>query len=213
VNRRIVVGAGAQGRVVLENWRAQHPADEFLFVDDNPKVQGRAILGAKVAGTVADLQALGGSVVLAMGNNAVRLRLGRTLKVAWGCVVHPSAVVMPSATLGPGTVVFAGCVVNTQAAIGAHSILNTATIVEHDCIFGDGSSLSPGCTMGGRVSAGEGVFLGAGVTVVPRVAIGAWTMVGAGAVVSKDLPERILAVGVPARVVRPITDADWSKVL
>lgn len=211
--RRIVVGAGAQGRVVLENWRAQHPEDEFLFVDDNAQLLGQTILGAKVAGSIADLASLGGEVVLALGHNAKRLELASRLSVAFGTVVHPSAVVMPSAKLGPGTVVFANGVVNTQAELGAHSIVNTGSIVEHDCIFDDGSSISPGCRMGGRVKGGRGVFLGAGVTVVPYVVIGAWSMIGAGAVVAEDIPERVLAIGVPARVVRPVDEADWSKVL
>ncbi|WP_110180793.1 sugar O-acetyltransferase [Nocardioides solisilvae] len=49
---------------------------------------------------------------------------------------------------------------------------------------------------------GENVWLGASVTVGPGVTIGADTVVGAGSVVLDDLPERVVAVGVPARVVR-----------
>jgi sugar O-acyltransferase (sialic acid O-acetyltransferase NeuD family) len=212
--RRIVVGAGAQGRVVLENWRAQHPDDAFVFVDDDPAHQGTKILGVEVVGTLADLAKLGGEAILAIGNNEARLRIaaGHT-GVVWGRVVHPSAVVMPSATLGPGTVVFAGAVVNTQAALGAHVIVNTGSIIEHDCIFEDGTSVSPGCRMGGRVHAHRGVFLSTGVTIVPRVSIGAWTMVGAGSVVTADLPERVVAWGVPAKAKRAVVPADWGRVL
>jgi acetyltransferase-like isoleucine patch superfamily enzyme len=49
---------------------------------------------------------------------------------------------------------------------------------------------------------GEGVWLGAGVKVMDGVTIGARTVVGAGAVVTKDLPERVIAAGLPAKVVR-----------
>jgi sugar O-acyltransferase (sialic acid O-acetyltransferase NeuD family) len=215
VTRRIVVGAGAQGRVVLDNWRAQHPKDTFAFVDDDAPRHGTVILGATILGPLADLPKLGGEAILAIGNNQARLRIAAQWdgKVAWGRVVHPSAVVMPSSTIGPGTVVFAGAVVNTQAELGAHVIVNTGSIIEHDSVFEDYASVSPGCRMGGRVHAGRGVFLGAGVTLAPRVRIGEWTIVGAGAVVLRDIPERSVAYGVPARVVRPVVDADWSRVL
>ncbi len=55
---------------------------------------------------------------------------------------------------------------------------------------------------------GKNCWLGAGVIVVPGVTIGDNTVVGAGAVVTKDLPANVVAVGVPVKVVRPISDHD-----
>lgn len=55
---------------------------------------------------------------------------------------------------------------------------------------------------------GKNCWLGAGVIVVPGVTIGDNTVVGAGAVVTKGLPANVVAVGVPAKVVRPIGDHD-----
>lgn len=52
------------------------------------------------------------------------------------------------------------------------------------------------------ITIGDNVWLGGGVIVCPGVTIGADTVVGAGAVVTKDLPPRVLALGSPARVVR-----------
>lgn len=54
------------------------------------------------------------------------------------------------------------------------------------------------------ISIGDNVWLGGGVIVCPGVSIGANTVVGAGAVVTRDLPAGVLAVGNPAKVVRPI---------
>ena len=51
---------------------------------------------------------------------------------------------------------------------------------------------------------GDNVWLGGGVVVCPGVSIGADTVVGAGAVVTRDLPARVVAVGNPARVVRTL---------
>lgn len=52
------------------------------------------------------------------------------------------------------------------------------------------------------IEIGDNVWLGGGAIVCPGVTIGADTVVGAGAVVTSDLPPGVLAVGVPARVVR-----------
>lgn len=54
----------------------------------------------------------------------------------------------------------------------------------------------------------DDVWLGGGVIVCPGVTVGTATVVGAGAVVTKDLPPGVVAVGNPARVVREIGDAD-----
>jgi len=51
---------------------------------------------------------------------------------------------------------------------------------------------------------GDNVWLGGGVIVLPGVSIGEDTVVGAGAVVTRDLPAGVVAVGNPARVVRTL---------
>lgn len=58
------------------------------------------------------------------------------------------------------------------------------------------------------ITIGDNVWLGGNVTVLPGVTIGANSVVGAGAVVTKDIPENVVAVGNPARVLRPITAKD-----
>ena len=54
------------------------------------------------------------------------------------------------------------------------------------------------------ITVGDNVWLGGGVIILPGVSIGENTVVGAGAVVTKDLPANVVAVGNPARVIRPL---------
>ena len=54
------------------------------------------------------------------------------------------------------------------------------------------------------IAIGDNVWLGGGVIVLPGVSIGENTVVGAGAVVTRDLPANVVAVGNPARVIRTI---------
>jgi maltose O-acetyltransferase len=59
-----------------------------------------------------------------------------------------------------------------------------------------------------RITVGDNVWLGGGVIVCPGVSIGDDTVVGAGSVVTRDLPAGVVAVGTPARILRPIGERD-----
>src|SRR3954463_11288296 len=59
---------------------------------------------------------------------------------------------------------------------------------------------------------GDNVWLSAGVTVCPGVTIGAPPVVGAGAVVTRDLPAGVVAMGVPARPLREIGEEDRIRI-
>lgn len=58
------------------------------------------------------------------------------------------------------------------------------------------------------INVGENVWIGANATVLSGVTIGKNSVIGAGSVVTKDIPENVVAVGNPCKVLRPITDAD-----
>jgi maltose O-acetyltransferase len=61
-----------------------------------------------------------------------------------------------------------------------------------------------GPELGAPIQIGDAVWLGGGVIVCPGVSIGAGTTIGAGSVVTKDVPARVVAVGNPCRVLKPI---------
>ena len=54
----------------------------------------------------------------------------------------------------------------------------------------------------------ENVWIGAGAIILPGVTIGENSVIGAGSVVTRDIPENVVAMGVPCRVVRPIGERD-----
>ena len=56
------------------------------------------------------------------------------------------------------------------------------------------------------IEIGSDVWIGGGAIIFPGVRIGSGTVVGAGSVVTRDLPERVLGVGNPCRVIRKLTD-------
>ena len=118
-------------------------------------------------------------------------------------VIHPSAVVASSASLGPGTVVLQGALIGAKSRIGDHCIVNTGASLDHESSMGDFSSLAPGVVTGGRVAIGERSAIGIGAAIRHGVRIGQDTVVGSASYVHEDLPNHVVAYGTPARVVRP----------
>lgn len=193
----VLIGSGGHAKVVLAAARAAGLEVEALY-DDDERRWGARVLGAPVKGPASSIEK-GTPAVLAIGSNEARKRVADELALSWMTVVHPRAWVHESVTLGEGTVIFAGAVLQPDTVVGRHVIVNTGATVDHDGRIGDFVHLAPGTHLAGNVTVAEGAFLGVNTGVIPGRFIGGWTMVGAGGIVVSDLPERVTAVGVPAR--------------
>jgi sugar O-acyltransferase (sialic acid O-acetyltransferase NeuD family) len=181
-------------------------------VVDGALARGAVVVGVPVLGSDDDLAACAADVgadqfVVAIGDNAARgAALARCAAAApqleLATVVHPAAVVAGDATVGPGSILLAGCVVGNGTRVGRGALLGIRSSIDHDGVLGDHASLGPGATTGGTVRIGSTTAVGLGANVIHGVTIGSDTVVGAGALVLHDLPDRVVAYGVPARVAR-----------
>jgi len=113
-------------------------------------------------------------------------------------------------TIGAGTFVNYDCVMLDCAPITIGAACQIATAVQ---LLTPTHPVDPGPRRAGweaakPITLGDNVWLGGGVIVCPGVTIGADTVVGAGAVVTRDLPAGVVAVGNPARVLREIGATD-----
>jgi len=61
------------------------------------------------------------------------------------------------------------------------------------------------------ISVGSNVWIGGNTVVLPGVTIGSDVVIGAGSVVTRDIPDHVVAVGNPCRVLRPITESDRNR--
>ena len=82
----------------------------------------------------------------------------------------------------------------------------TVSPLGHHTTIGDYCSINPGTNIAGNVTIGEGTTIGMGANILHHVKIGKNTIIGAGSVVTKDIPDNVVAYGSPCKVVRLSTD-------
>jgi sugar O-acyltransferase (sialic acid O-acetyltransferase NeuD family) len=211
----VIVGAGGFARETVETVRAINavaPKWELLgFVDDNPDLKSLEVQGLPVLGPVAMVQDFDDfSVVVCTGrpdNYFSRKKLVKRLDLPlsrYATVVHPTASLAPSTSVGRGTVILAGVVVTASVHIGRHVVVMPGAVFTHDDHLANFVTVASGVRLGGGVRVGEGAYLGSGVLVRESRKIGSWALVGMGAVVTKDIPRHEVWVGVPARKISDV---------
>ncbi|MCX7970372.1 MAG: NeuD/PglB/VioB family sugar acetyltransferase [Negativicutes bacterium] len=198
-----VYGSGGQARVVVD---ALFSGNCFkVTVADSLGMTKREVLGIDVY-DISEIDRFSlGFWLVALGDNGKRMKWQNRLAsqgALFPVCVHSSAVIAKYTAIGDGTVVLAGAVVNAGARVGKGCILNTRSVVEHDCHVGDWVHISPGAKLGGNVSVGDLSWIGIGASIRNGVTIGCNSIVGAGAVVVKDVPDGVVVVGNPAKILR-----------
>ena len=117
-------------------------------------------------------------------------------------LIHPSAIISPSAKVGAGTMIQTGVNISTNTAIGQCVRINTYANIMHDCEIGDYVTVAPNAVVLGRVTLSDACYIGAGAIILPELTIGSEAVVGAGAVVTKNVSSGVTVVGNPARELR-----------
>jgi sugar O-acyltransferase (sialic acid O-acetyltransferase NeuD family) len=207
VDRILVVGAGGFGREVVHWARDAWPAASsriagFLAADGG---------GDGPLPVIADPDDFepspGDGLLLAIGIPMVRRRVAESLVSRGGrflTLVHPSAMVVPSATVGEGSILCPYSIVSDAARVGRFTLLNYHASLGHDASTGDFSVLSPYATLGGGAHVGADVFMGLHASVAPGKSVGASSRVSANSACLADVPTGSIVFGVPGRAMRRV---------
>jgi sugar O-acyltransferase (sialic acid O-acetyltransferase NeuD family) len=193
-------GASGHAKVIIDIIERNGFEVGYIF-DDNTEVEN--FMGRKVH-SIYNLELLNANpIIISIGDNNVRKAIHDKFKLNLAPpLIHPSAIVSPSASIGNGTVIMPNAVVNAAVSIGKNCIINTAAVVEHDCIVHDYVHMSPKAALAGGVTIKEGTHVGINATIIQSVCIGLWSTIGAGAVVLDDIPDCCTAVGIPAKPIK-----------
>ncbi len=208
--RLIILGAGGHARVLAEILAADPELELAGMTDPDPAAPGWPGVPCLDDAAVLEMDPRGLLLVNGLGSTGptgARRRLferfaGRGFRFA--PVIHPAAVLSPSARAGQGTQVLAGAVVGTGARLGDNVLVNSGAIVEHDCRIGDHCHIASGAVVCGGCSIGAGTHVGAGAVINQSLTIGSGSIVASGAVVTGNVEDRALVAGVPARVKRKL---------
>jgi UDP-N-acetylbacillosamine N-acetyltransferase len=211
-NKTFIYGAGGHAKIVAEILRLTG-SEVVGFIDNvNPHRKGEAFYGSEVLGgeeVLDELLDIGiNRCIVAIGNNKPRNDINKLLTERKFQIIsakHPSAICSADIQIGIGTVITAGAVIGPSAKIGKNVIINTRSSLDHDCTIFDGAHIGPGSVVAGGVEVGECAWIGAGAVVSDHIKIGSGSIVGAGAVVVKNIPDAVVAIGVPARVLRSVS--------
>jgi sugar O-acyltransferase (sialic acid O-acetyltransferase NeuD family) len=206
----VIIGAGGFGREVawlvsdINNALSKPQWDILGFVDDSvvETAEGYSVLGGI---DWLNKHAASFFVVCAIGNPSTRKTVIDSISsssISFGTLIHPSVKMSKYVTVLEGSIICSDTIITTNVKIGRHCILNLGTRIGHDSVLDDYSSLMPGVNIAGDVVLGKGSYLGLNASVINKVRVGDWTTVGAGATVVSDLPEKCVAVGIPAKPIK-----------
>jgi sugar O-acyltransferase (sialic acid O-acetyltransferase NeuD family) len=200
-----VFGASGHAKVVIDIIEREGRFRIVAVADDDPVLDGKALFGYPIIGGKSALLAAGiRRGIVAIGSNRARAAVATWLEdhgFDLVTAIHPAALIGREVSIGCGTIVMAGAIINPATHIGRNVIVNTRASIDHDCIVGDNVHIAPGTTLCGTVTVGSGCLICAGATIIPNLTIGADSIVGAGSTVIRNLPDRITAVGSPARII------------
>jgi acetyltransferase-like isoleucine patch superfamily enzyme len=167
------------------------------------------LIGDKVV--IGEGALIGGHVIIHSG-----VQIGPGARVGDHAQIRDGARIGAGSTVGSYVSVDPGVLIGERVSIQTRCYITGGTRIEDDVFVGPGVTLTNDNTMD-RHSAEfefEGPLLrracrvGGGSTICPGIEVGEEAFVAAGAVVNRDVPPRAVVMGVPARVVREVPDAD-----
>ena len=206
-----IIGAGGFGREVkmlIDQINQTDKKYEFIGYYDDGMEKNTTINQNIVLGNIEDLNAVQEkiNIVIAIGSPETKKTIFQKItnkNIEFPTLIHPSVIIgNEGVNIGKGCVICAGSIITCNIQIKDFVIINLMCTIGHDTVIHSFSSFMPAVNISGEVEIYEEVYVGTGAKIINQLQIGTQTIIGAGAVVSKSLPEKCTAVGIPAKVIK-----------
>lgn len=214
----IIIGAKGFAKEVFEILLQQNQSNALYFYDDISddlprKLYDKYLIISKIEEVIKIFETVDNKFALGIGNPILRRKLYDKFTGIGGKVQSTissySDIASSNVEIGEGSNVLSGSVFSNGSSVGKSCIVYYNTVITHDCKVGDFVEISPSVTLLGNCIVGSYTQIGANATVLPKINIGENVIVGAGAVVTKDVPDNCLVVGVPAVIKRKLNPLNF----
>ena len=203
-----IYGYGGHGLEVEELARVinlkENRWEKIIFIDDaKDKIDNEKIFSFE--DIISKYSPKDIEFMTGIGEPVIREKLYNKVKekdYSFAILVHPSASVAESAILEEGTMVAHNAFVSIKAHLFTNTLVQPLACVHHECSVGRNSVVSTSAVMGGNSSLGYNSFIGLGASVKQGISVGNGSVVGMGAIVIKNVSDRVMVVGNPARAIK-----------
>jgi sugar O-acyltransferase (sialic acid O-acetyltransferase NeuD family) len=209
-----IYGAGGLGRELFilaqQINERKNRWDEIIFIDDAEDlfiVKGKKIITFDEA--IQKYNSKNFEFVIAVGEPFIRKFLRERIHSAGfhlAILVHPSVSISLETKVGAGTTICTNCFVSCDVSLGENVLIQPCASIGHDNQIGNDTVISTYVSIAGGCNIGDETYIGLHVPIRENINIGSQTIVGMGAVVISDIPNRVIAIGNPARTVKENTD-------
>lgn len=208
--KSVIIGAGSYGEVYL-TYLKEAGVDVVGFFDDNVSLHGKFVCSVPVLGSsglLEDARKLFGieSVYCPIGVNKLRSELltkSRALGYVTPNFIHHSVEISSKVSFGEGVYILPGSIIMPYVDLANDVMISVGAKIIHHSRLGEGTFISNGVNLGASLSTGKYAYVGMGATIMTGVKrLGEDCMVGAGSVVIKDVPDKAVVAGVPAKILR-----------
>lgn len=203
-----IYGAGGLGREVYVLARKVNAVSsrwkEFFFIDDNlSDSQCNGLPVYKLDSILEKVPEL--EVAVGIGEPEVRELLYRRLKtygISLATILHPGVYVDETSRVGDGVIACEGVILSCNVNIGNNVYLQPHALIGHDTVVGSHSVIGGNAFISGTNRIKDRVYFGFNSGTKENISVGNDVICSAGAVVFRDLPDEVIAVGNPARIMK-----------
>ena len=212
-----ILGAGGLGREVYIVAKKINAADgrweKIVFMDDNRTIT--EVLGIKCYGVEEALQGIDNlEVAVAIGEPRLREKVCNNVHASGkklATLIHPGVYIDETTQIGEGCIICEGVVITSCVKIGENTYVHPHAVIGHDIKIGRHCMIGAGCEIGGANVIGDRTYFGFMAGTKELLSIGQDVICSAGAIVFRNLPDSVIAVGNPARIMKENKDKTVFK--
>jgi len=193
----IIVGSGGHAAELRDyiNHNNKARPDEYIqvygFIDDNEATYKHYGFSEPFLGSIKEHKVQNGvKYLMGIANLDYRQAIIEKLQgegAEFIGLIHPTAIISPSAEIHPTTVISHNASVGAKAKIGAFNMLNSRCTIGHDSVIGEFNFISPQAAISGNTKIGNGNLVGTNACTIPGMSIGNNNKIAAGMVIYKPV--------------------------